>query len=183
MWMVANAVASLVQSVKAWASVYQFHIPDYEDEIAEARVYIERAGSTLIPMLESNTPNLDVLNRVDDWLLSAHNILQRTSKDLQKKIVEAKTLRSQNFFSAGTKVASIVTNYLSYKASAAQAAETSLKALTIGSNLVHGICTIGDLIASGKAHTLVSHLEIDSAKVKHLQTQRQILAAQVRTLR
>ena len=181
-WMMANALLALGQSVKAWMAVYQFEIPDYQNELVEVVVYLERSASKLKPMLETNKADKDDLNKIDDWLLSAHNILERIRKDLEKKIIEAKKLRSDNFLSSVVNGVSIVANYLSYQALAANVADASFKALTVGSNLIHGACTIGDLIATGQANNLVSQLNNELTKVRNLQIQRQKFAAQVRTL-
>ncbi|CAF0995560.1 unnamed protein product [Adineta ricciae] len=135
----------------------------------------------LIPTLDT-TEQRRILERAPDWLEDVKETLDNICDELEGEIQKITRKQSNSYLRATTNTASVVFDIISICTMPSALFTTAAKAMAGGAVAIHTACTIGDLIASGKAENILVELRNDLERIKQYEAQRQELERRLNTI-
>ncbi|CAF1565002.1 unnamed protein product [Adineta ricciae] len=182
--MLLTAIPALLQSAQAWYNIYTYKINKYESRLERVRRQLERASQTINDALntQDTTEQRRILERAPDWLEDVKETLDSICDELEGEIQKITKKKLNSYLRAATNTASIVFDLISISTMPSALFTTAAKAMAGGAVAIHTACTIGDLIASGKAENILVELRNDLERIKQYEEQRQELERRLNTI-
>lgn len=175
--MLLTAIPALLQSVQAWYNIYSYKIEKYERRLERVRGQLDRAAQTINKALDAvdTVEQRRTLKRAPDWLEDVKDTLDAICDELEGEIRKVGKMKSNSYIRAATNATSLIFDIVSIATMPSSLFTTAAKAMAGGAVAIHSVCTIGDLVASGKAEAILSELKEDLARIKQYEVQRQEL--------
>lgn len=172
--MILAAVPALLVSAKSWYSIYSYKIEKYESRLQRVRDYLNRAAETIANAIDTSdvTQRRQMLERTPGWIEDAKRILEDICDDLENEIRKVGKLKTANKINAVTNGVSLIVDIVSVAAMPAHLLTTAAKTMAGAAISIHAACTVGDIIANGKANDILDELRADLAHIHELEVER-----------
>ena len=175
--MLLTSIPALLQSVQAWYSIYSYKIDKYERRLERVRTQLNRVAEVISTALNTNdtTEQRRILERAPNWLEDVKETLDTICDELEGEIRKVGKMKSASYLRAATNGVSAALNLFSIATMPSSLFTTASAMMAGGAVTIHAACTIGDLIASGKANDILIELKNDLEKIKEYERERQEL--------
>jgi hypothetical protein len=182
--MLMTAIPALLQSAQAWYNIYSYKIDKYERRLERVRGQLNRVAETINMALNTNdtTEQRRILERAPNWLEDVKDTLDAICDELEGEIRKMSKMKSNSYLRAATNDASIVFNLFSIATMPSSLFTTASSLMAGGAVTIHAVCTIGDLMASGKANEILIELKNDLEKIKQYEVEQQELERRMNSI-